>query len=173
MSIRTFWNIVIKILGLFLISGALVLVPQSISYSYYAFKSGDLIDVLSLAALNLILLSIYFVIIRLCIYKTNWITDKLKLDKGFETENIELNFDSTKIISIALIVIGGLLFIDNIPVLFREIMVFFQDKSLFKDYPKSGWLIFYFCKTIIGYLLMTNSFRIAKLLSDKKEKNEI
>ena len=107
-------------------------------------------------------------IIRLCIYKTNWITDKLKLDKGFETENIELNFDSAKIISIALIVIGGLLFIDNISVLLREIMVFFQDKSLFKDYPKSGWLIFYFCETIIGYLLMTNSFGIAKLIDKQK-----
>lgn len=146
MSIRTFWNIIIKILGLFLISGALVLVPQSISYSYYAFKSGDLIDVLSLAALNLILLSIYFVIIRLCIYKTNWITDKLKLDKGFETENIELNFDSTKIISIALIVIGGLLFIDNISVLLREIMVFSQNKVYSKTIRNLVGLFFIFVK---------------------------
>lgn len=168
MSIRTFWNILIKILGLFLISGALVIVPQSISFLYYAFKSGDFIDVLSVVALNLVLLFVYFLIIRLCIYKTNWIINKLKLDKGFETENIELNFDSTKIISIAIIVIGGLLFIDNIPVLFREIMVFSEDKNLFKDYPKSGWLIFYFCKAIIGYLLMTNSFRIAKLIDKQK-----
>jgi len=168
MLIRSFWIILIKILGLLLISGALVLVPQSISFVYYAFKSGDLADVLSIVALNLILLFIYFIIVILCIYKTNLIIDKLKLDKGFDTERIELNFDSTKVISIAIIVIGGLLFIDTIPILLREIIVFFQDKNLFKDYPKSGWLIFYFCKAIIGYLLMANSFRIAKLIEKQK-----
>ena len=101
-----------------------------------------MIDLLPIVALNLVLFLIYFLIVRLCIYKTNWIIDKLKLDKGFETENIELNFESSKIISIAIIVIGGLLFIDNIPVLLREIMIFSQDKNLFKDYPKSGWIIF-------------------------------
>lgn len=164
MSIKTFWSILIKVLGLILISGALVVVPQSISFIYYALKSGDFADVLSVAGLNLILLLIYFLIIRLCIYKTNWIIDQLKLDKGFETENIELNFDATKIISIAIIVIGGLLFIESIPVLLREIMVFFEDKNLFKDYPKSGLIVFNFCKVLIGYLLMTNSFRIADFI---------
>jgi len=168
MSIRTLWIILIKILGLFLISGALIFVQQSIYFLYYSLKSADLVELLPIVALNLILFLIYFLVVRLCIYKTYWIIDKLKLDKGFETENIELNFDSTKIISIAIIVIGGLLFIDNIPVLFREIMVFSQDKNLFKDYPKSGWIIFSFCKTIIGYLLMTNSFRIAKLIEKQK-----
>jgi hypothetical protein len=168
MSIRTFWIIVIKILGLLLISGALVLVPQSISFVYYAFKSGDLADVLSIVALNLILLFIYFIIIRLCLYKTNLIIDKLKLDKGFDTERIELNFDSTKVISIAIIVIGGYMLIQNIPILFKEFFIFFQQKVLFKDYPKSGWLIFYFFKAIIGYLLMTNSFRIAKFIDKQK-----
>ena len=164
MSIRTFWIIIIKILGLFLIYGALIVVPQSISFIYYAFKSGDLIDLLSIAVLNIILLFVYLLIIILCLYKTNLLIDKLKLGQGFGTENIELNFDSIKIFSIAIIVIGGVQFIDNIPVLLREIMVFFQDKNLFKDYPKSGLIIFSFCKVIIGYLLMTNSFRIAKLI---------
>ena len=168
MSIRTFWIILIKILGLILVSGALIFVPQSIYFLYYAIKSGDLIDLLPIVALNLVLFLSYFLIVRLCIYKTNWIVDKLKLDKGFKTENIELNFESSKIISIAIIVIGGLLFIDNIPTLLREIMIFSQDKNLFKDYPKSGWIIFSFCKVIIGYLLMTNSFRIAKLIEKKK-----
>ncbi|WP_208686248.1 hypothetical protein [Flavobacterium sp. SLB02] len=135
---------------------------------FYAFKSAEIIDVLSVSAINLILLVIYCLLIWVCIYKTSWIIDKLKLDKGFETENIELNFDSTKIISIAIIVIGGLLFIDNIPILLKDFFTFFQQKVLFKDYPKSGWIIFSFCKVIIGYLLMTNSFGIAKLIEKQK-----
>lgn len=168
MSIKTFWTILIKILGLFLISGALVLLPQSFSFAYYAIKSGDLIDIISICVLNLSLLFAYFLIIRVCIYKTSWIIEKLKLDRDFETGNIELNFHVNKIISIAIIVIGGIIFIDSFPLLLKEIMVFFQNENLFKDYPKSGWIIFYFCKAIIGYLLMRNSFRIAKFIENKK-----
>ncbi|MDA6069033.1 hypothetical protein NJT12_05300 [Flavobacterium sp. AC] len=169
MSIRTFWIILIKILGLILISGTLIIVPQSFSSFYFAIQRVDLSDKIVYSLIILVLFFIYFLIIKLCIYKTNWIIDTLKLDRGFETGNIELNFDSTKIISIAVIVIGGLLFIENIPVLLQEVMVFFQNKNLFKDYPKSGWIAFSFCKTIIGYLLMTNSFRIAKLIEKQNK----
>lgn len=170
MSIKTFWTILIKILGLFLISGALIVLPQSVSSMYYAYQGANLTDIISISTIILISLFIYCLLIRICIYKTSRIIEKLKLDKGFEDERIELNFDANKIISIAIIVIGGLIFVDSFPVLLREIMLFFQNKNLFKDYPRSGWIIFYFCKVIIGYLLMTNSFRIGKLLADKKEK---
>lgn len=169
MTIRTFWMILIKILGLFLISGALIVLPQSISFMYYAFKSGEFIDIVSVSAINLILLLIYGLLIWLCVYKTSWIIEKLKLDKGFEAEKIELNIGESKIITIAIIVIGGLIFIETLPVLFRDLFIFFQDKNLFKDYPKSGWIIFGVCKVVIGYLLMTNSFKIAKFIDQKKK----
>jgi signal transduction histidine kinase len=169
MSIKTFWTILIKILGLFLISATLVVLPQSFSSVYFAIQSLDIIDKIVYPLLIIVLLFIYFLIIRLFIYKTSWIIEKLKLEKGFDNQNIELNFDANKIISLAIIVIGGIIFIDSFPLLLREIMVFFQNESLFKDYPKSGWIIFYFVKVIIGYLLMTNSFKIAKIIQKQNK----
>ncbi|WP_406843578.1 hypothetical protein [Flavobacterium soyae] len=169
MSIRTFWVILIKILGLLLISGALTVIPQWFTSIFYTYQSGDVYNMAILASLLLIILFVYFFIFKICMYKTSWIIDKLKLDKGFDNETLELNSSENKIISIAVIVIGGLMFVENIPVLLREMFVFFQDKNLFKDYPKAGWIIFDFCKVILGYLLMTNSFRITNFIRSKKE----
>lgn len=168
MSIKTFWKILIKILGLLLILGALTVVPQWIYSIYSAYQTGDNESFITLTIILLTVFFIYFFAFRFCIYKTSWIIDKLKLDKGFEEEMIELNSNENRIISIAIIVIGGLLFVENIPILFRQIFVFFQQESLFKDYPQSGWMIFNFVKVVIGYLLMTNSFRIANFVKSKK-----
>lgn len=168
MSIKTFWTILIKILGLLLILGALIVVPQWLYSLYAAYQTGDNESFIILSSIILIVFLIYFFIFRFCIYKTSWVIEKLKLDKGFESDFIELNSNENKIISIAIIVIGALMFEESIPVLFRQIFVFFQQESLFKDYPESGWMIFNFIKVLIGYLLMTNSFKIAKLIDKQK-----
>ena len=169
MSIKTFWTILIKILGLLLILGALTIIPQWLSSIYSAYQSGYNETFITLICIFLVVFLVYFFVFRCCIYKTSWIIEKLKLDKGFESDTIELNSNSNKIISIAIIVIGGFMLVDNIPILFRQFFVFFQQESLFKDYPQSGWIVFNFCKAVIGYLLMTNSFRISKLIAKQNQ----
>jgi len=169
MTINTFWTISIKILGLLLILGVLTVIPQWFSSIYSAYQIGDFESLTILTLILLAILIIYYFVFRLCVYKTSWIIEKLKLDRDFETQNIEINSKSFTIISIATIVIGGLIFVENIPLLLREIFIFFQQESLFKNYPKTGLILFDFCKVIIGYLLMTNSSNIAKFI-DKQEK---
>lgn len=169
MTIKTFWTILIKILGLLLILGALTTIPQWFSSIYSAYQIGDSESLIILILILLVILIIYYFVFKLCLYKTSWIIEKLKLDRDFETQNIELNSKSFTIISIATIVIGGLMFVENIPLLLREIFIFFQQEALFKDYPKTGWILFDFIKVIVGYLLMTNSSRIAKFIDDPKK----
>lgn len=169
MSIKLFWTILIKILGLILVSGLLTVLPQLLMSLYYVFEKDVFQSILNEGFITIPSILIYFFLIKICLFKTSWIIDKLKLDKGFEAEKIELNIGESKIITIAIIVIGGLIFIETLPVLFRDLFIFFQDKNLFKDYPKSGWIIFDVCKVVIGYLLMTNSFKIAKFIDQKKK----
>ena len=167
MTIKTFWTILIKILGLLLILGALTIIPQWISSIYSTYQIGDFESLTILTLILFLTLIVYYFVFKLCVFKTSWIIEKLKLAKNFETENIDLNSKSFIIISIATIVIGGLMVVDNIPILLKEIFVFFQQESLFKDYPNAGWILFHFIKVIIGYLLMTNSNRIAKLIENQ------
>jgi hypothetical protein len=168
MTIKTFWTILIKILGMLLILGALTVIPQWFTSIYYAYESGDTESLIMLSSIFIFVLVVYYFVFRLCVYKTSWIIEKLELAKDFENPNIELNSKSFTIVSIATIVIGGLMLVENIPILLREVFVFFQQESLFKDYPKTGWIIFDLFKVIFGYLLMTNSNRIAKYIDKQK-----
>lgn len=164
MSIKTFWTILIKILGLWMLYRILTILPELISNLYFIYENGDSKDLVILLLSILLAILFFCLIIRVFLFKTVWIIEKLKLDKGFETETIEIQSNENKIIAIALIVIGGFIFVENFPILLKEIAVFFHDKTQFKDYPKSGWIIFYLCKAVLGYLLMTNSFRVAKFI---------
>lgn len=168
MTIRTFWRILIKILGMLLVLGALTIIPQWFSTMYYAYESGDIESLIILNVILLVVLGIYYLVVRICLFKTSWIIDKLKLDKDFENQHIELNSKSFKIISIATIVIGGIMFVESIPILLKDIFTFLQQKSSLKDYASTGWIFVNFGKIIIGYLLMTNSKQAAKFIENKK-----
>lgn len=107
MTIKTLWTILIKILGMLLILGALTVIPQWFTTIYYSYESGDTESLIILSSIFMFVLVVYYFVFRLCVYKTSWIIEKLKLDKDFENSNIELNSKSFTIISIAAIVIGG------------------------------------------------------------------
>ncbi|MCV9932944.1 hypothetical protein OIU80_11695 [Flavobacterium sp. LS1R47] len=172
MTIKTFWTIVIKIFGMLLALGALTIIPQWFSTMYYAYESGDIESLIILNLILLVVLVIYYFVIRICLFKTSWIIGKLKLDNNFENQHIELDSQSFTIISIATIVIGGIMLIESIPTLVKDVFVFFQERSPPKDYSNARWILFNFIKIIIGYLLMTNSKQIAKFIESKKSDRE-
>jgi hypothetical protein len=106
----------------------------------------------------------YILILFFFVFKPNLLIDKLKLDIGFEEGKIDLSNNSSSILRIAVIVIGGLMFVDSFPALCRSVFTFFQQESLFRNYPKAAWIIFDLLKTIIAYLLFTNSKSIVKII---------
>ena len=66
------------------------------------------------------------------LFKTDFIIDILKLDKGFDEEQINLgNLTNESIFKLALIIIGGFLIIDYTPTLLFDIVNAFKSKSTF------------------------------------------
>lgn len=122
---------------------------------------------------------VYFFILWLFVFKTSWLIDKLHLEKGFEDEKIELNIQLATILPIAIIVTGGLLIINSLPNLCKEIFTFFQIKSLsWQESSQTRWIILYLVEVILGYLLMTNSRQISEFInkradSEKEDDNGI
>ena len=173
MLINTFWKIIIKIIGLLLLLSSFSIIPQFIST--LSFSNGSL-DFQSLLFIWLMLfgsIAVYILIIRLFLFKAEWIVDKLKLEKSFNEERINIEIRSSTVLTIAIIVIGGLTIIESLPSFCSKLFIFLQQKMLFKDYPDSHWLIFHFIKIIIGYLLLTNGKRFAEYIekgSDEKTK---
>jgi hypothetical protein len=171
MTIRTFWTIFIKILGIWLTLGCLSAIPVVLSPIFFASTSA--IESMTFALIPLIFLILfYFLTLWLFVFKTAWLIDKLHLDKGFIDDKIDLNVQLSTVLNVATIVIGGLMFIDSLPELCRQAFIFYQQKNVFIENPTTGWIIFFLAKTIIGYLLMTNSKTIITLINKQTAKQD-
>lgn len=172
MNIRTFWTLFLKILGIWLILSGLTVFAQFISaFSFFGNNQQDnFFAAIYIIGLLLLTFGLYFVILKLLVFNSNWVIDKLKLDKGFQEENLDLNIKLKTVLSIATIVIGGLILVDALPMLCKQIFSFVQQKSVFREDPQFSWIVFYSIKTLIGYLLMTNSQKVINYI-DKKTKD--
>jgi hypothetical protein len=172
MSVRNFWTVLLKLLGIWLVLQGVVVLPQVISAIPFFGRNNNENLLATLYVLGLVLLTFcfYIFVLRLFVFKTSWLIDKLKLENGFNEERIEFNIKNSSILTIAIIVIGGLIFVDSFPLFCRQVFKFFQQKNMFNESPSSGWIIFELVKTIIGYLLMTNSKLIVKFIEKQDMK---
>ncbi|TPD66079.1 hypothetical protein [Flavobacterium microcysteis] len=171
MLIDTFWKLLLKIIGLWLLFGFFSVIPQF--FSMISFVDGG-IDFQSLLLLSVGLCAtiiILVIIIRLFLFKTSWIIEKLKLKDNFKEERIDLTIKSTTVLTIAIIVIGALILIESLPSFCSDLISFLQQKELLKDYPQTGWLIYHFIKIIFGYLLLTNAKNFTKFIEKESHEN--
>lgn len=173
MTLRTFWTLLLKILGIWLILSGLTVISQFISaFMFFGENHQDkLLGVIYIASLMLLTVGVYFVVLKLFVFNSNWIIDKLKLDKGFQEEKIDLSITLKTVLTIATIVIGGIIFVDALPMLCKQFFTFIQQKSDFREDPQFMWLIFYSVKASIGYLIMTNSKSVVDFIH--KETDDI
>ena len=173
MTKRDFFRIIIKLFGLYaLILTIFNYIPSNLNFVTYDFSFISIIWVL--IATGLAVLIYVFLIL-----KTDTLIDLLKLDKGFDDDKIELvNFSSQKIIQLALLLIGGFLIIDYFPNFLNYSYLAFKAQVSFKglnyiDELNFGRPLDYFnwaiatINIIIGYLLLTNYYKLAKWLTRK------
>lgn len=175
MTKRDFFRVIIKLFGLYaLIMTIFNYIPTNISFITLEFEPITLLWILG--AFVLIVL-----IYVLLILKTDVIVDFLKLDKGFDDQRIEFgNFNSEKILKLAMIIIGGLLILDYLPVFLQYTYLAFKNEvapkglnyvedALFgrpSDY--FNWVIAGL-NILIGIILLTNYVSLAKWLNRKNK----
>ena len=173
MTPRSFFLILLKVLGIYLILASLTVLAQSLSTLYFMTTNGDG-DIMGLVwgiGLLLIAVGIYFLILRFFVFKPEIVIDKLRLDKGFTEEKFELNIHRSTVLKIAIIVIGGLILVETLPSLCRYIISYAQVQSVrFIENPNAGWLIFYIVKSLIGLYLLTNSRVIVNFIEKQRKK---
>jgi hypothetical protein len=166
MSKRDFFTVLIKIFGLYwfvlMIFGVFPHAIQSFTFGF------DLNMILIVIAC--LLISVGLVLILL--FRANSIVNLLKLDQGFDDENIQLgNLDNEGILKLAILLIGGFLILDYIPTLLFNLVNAFKYKANYTTIE--GTNVNYFDITvgvvniIIGYLLITNYKRLASFFSKK------
>ncbi len=171
MEIKTFWTIVLKGIGLWFLVNCFYLFPQFLSVVYLNNSHSDQqLEMGSwLAALAVILL--YCLIIRLFLFKSAWVIAKLKLDRNFSTQRIDLNMPGPTVLTMVVVIIGGLVFLQGLPTLLQQLIQFSQQKALLKDYGNLSWLVYHFLRTLTGFLLMANGRFVAKVIAKQATKD--
>lgn len=166
MTLRTLFSIILKILGVFFIKDFLALIPQALSSFLYLTKADTVTEAIWTFVLTLLILFIYGLVSYNLIFKSNLIIDKLKLDKGFAQETISLDIHQSTILSIAVIVIGGLLVVEEVPNFCRQLFSYFQEKRMTHGMtnPTISYAIVSAVKILIGLLLIGEQKRIVKLI---------
>ncbi|WP_291856373.1 hypothetical protein [Marinilabilia sp.] len=174
MTIRTFWTLLLKALGIWLVLNGLTVITQFISFfSFFGSNHNDnILGIIYVSILLLITIGAYFIVLKIFVFNSNWIIDKLKLDKGFQEDKIDLNISLRTVLKIAIIVIGGLIFVEAFPMLCKQIFSSFQQKEVFREDPQFSWVIFYFVKVCIGYLMMTKSNYLIDFIQKKTDKTK-
>jgi hypothetical protein len=173
MSKRDLFRLVIKLAGLyFLFVGILPTIPTY--FSLLVSNGGDLASLLVFVLASLILVGIFV----LMVFGTDLVITLFRLDKGFDTEDIELKYYKLSgILHLALILLGGKLIIDNLPYLMSNLIFDFKSMVMQNNYPhvdnqsnvKIGVNLIFF---IIGFLMVAKSAYLVRLLTPKKQDDE-
>ena len=109
------------------------------------------------------------------IFKSDQIVRLLKLDKGFDGEMMGFeNITSVDAVKIGTFIIGGLLFVQNIPQFLIQCYNAFSADANEMGYSAFDGKAMTICciNLVIGYLLITNYKFVAKILNRGKELDE-
>lgn len=156
MSVRDLFRILIKLFGVYSSIIAFFRITGQ-SLTSISFSSSPILVLLWV----LFVFVIIFVFYSFLIFKTDFIIDKLRLDKGFDDNKIFINgITNQNIIKLAIILIGGFLLIENIPSFLGhsilEVQSHYNDKDYFRieNYPFYFQWLTEIISIIIGFLFV-------------------
>lgn len=174
MSIRSLFNIILKVLGIFFIKDILESISQLAPVSFYLAKPDTAGEAIWPLLSTLFILLVYGFVCYYLIFKSEVIIDKLKLDSGFEEQTIALNMHRSDVLSICMIVIGGLILANEIPNLCRQLYSYFQIKRMTDGQTDPGisYSVLASVKIIIGLLLIGYQRQIVNFIELRRREAE-
>lgn len=175
MSIRTFWHLIIKTLGIWIVLHGIMSIPQLVMNFFVVYGSPYGSNPVSMgieALLIIIPILFYLLILRVLVLKTQWIIDTLKLEKGLTETRIDLSIPFEKLLRIIVILIGGIMFVLAAPILLKLLYLFITENLSFRDSPQSLEIITNALQTIIGFLIMNNSDIVLRYIHKKSGESE-
>lgn len=166
MTPSTLFNIILKVIGIFLLKDCLLLIPQVFSGVYGLFLPDSAGEGLVVIGFGVLTIAIYILAAFLLIGRTHLVIDKLKLEQGFEESSISIQIHRSTVLAIAVIVTGGLIFVDQLPELCRRIVSYVEEVRFTHGlkHPSADFLIVPAVKVILGLSLMAGQRKIVNLI---------
>ena len=172
MTPRNIFNIILKVLGVLFIDDILAISTQLTSVTLYFAESDTSSAIWTFVSIVLMLI-VYVMTAYFLIFKSTFLIDKLKLHKGFDQDVIPLNIHRSTVLSISIMVVGGLIVANEIPNLCRQLFSYYQEKRMThgQTNPTASYSILAVSKIIIGLLLLANQKHIVNFIERKRRNN--
>jgi hypothetical protein len=172
MTPKSLFNIILKIVGIFFIINIIEIAGELISTIAFM-SSPDSFDPKSnifIFSGSIVILAIYIFITYQLLFNTKNILNKLKLDRGFTEEQFSFNISEGSILRIALIVIAGVILINEIPNFCNAVYQYIQQKIIQSHSgtkPSVSYLILHGVKIVLALLILGERRRIAAFAESK------
>lgn len=153
MTARSFWIILVRLMGLLIIINSIVQIPLILINFSGAGEDGMAIIGFYLLALIVVLYLAYHFLIK----HTSIIVKLLGLDKDMEDDIFQLQLQSTSVLQLAIILLGGYLLIANVPILIEQIVKMLKISLYEFDMETETtliWPIYNLCMSIVGYIFI-------------------
>jgi hypothetical protein len=161
MTKRDFFRIIIKLFGLYFFIQIIFSVFPSQTYIY--FSTIDNSDKIVVIIYSLFVLFISLGILYFLIKNPDKIINFLRLDKNFDTETIDIkNIASSNLIVLGLLIMGGLLILENITYLFSNVFYKFKNNLNNTEDNNGMNLMITSLNIILGILLIAYRKNIAQ-----------
>ncbi len=161
-------------MALFFIKDIIYSIASLVSIFYYVLDNEEITKMAMIVAVASFV--VYILVPLFLLFKTNEIVDVLKLDNGIITDNVfSETISKETILRIAIVVIGAILFIQEVPTLCKEIYYAILNIRNNFSSEKSGYLPLYIsvAKCIIGLLIIGERKNILSLLLKKTESDKL
>jgi len=179
MKINSFWVIFLKILGLWFIY---IFLKQLTMISYFVtlFQSEQANGLQDFSlGIFIVLMILLILLIKILLFNHNWVIDVFKLDQGFSEETLSFDIKNITVIRIGIIIIGGLLLIDTIPLFISNLVAYMNMKGYDHDTKLYNPLVSNIVNLILSLILLLNSSGIVNFIDkrinkieDKKENHD-
>tara|TARA_B100001778_G_C18069419_1_gene397834 strand:- start:8 stop:508 length:501 start_codon:yes stop_codon:yes gene_type:complete len=163
MQVKSFWIIVVKIIGLLFIIDLVKSVFEMLSLFFYQIHEVELI-------FFVIIITLFAILIYVLLFKPKYIIEKLKLSEGFDEEKFSLEISRKNVLNIIIALTGILILIDSIPDLISQIQQYLTISNYAREDVLSkskNAIIMTLVKNIIGYLIIANNTKIANFIERK------
>ncbi len=172
MKAKDLFTVILKVFGLYLIKDVILSIPPILAVLH------QVLDVSVGAAffslfVSLLVFGLYFGIVYLLLFKTQWIISKLRLTSDLSDEPLVINLHRSSIYTIAIIVTGLIILVFAIPQLIRHLYDWYEymasRKSMFwSNKHNYSHLLISLSEVIIGLLFLINQRVLVNFLESRR-----
>lgn len=168
MTKRDFFRLVIKLIAFNAVLSTVLVLP----IQFFNIHHLNLDEFFQIVGITLFAILVMTALIYLSIKYTDKIINFFMLDKGYDTDKIDVNsINSLQIIRLVIIFVSATLIVNNLPNIFVEIIKVFKNSAyqnnLIEDSSRYLGIYIRITSVLLGIILLFNSTKIAQIL-DKK-----